>query len=110
MRNYLRERPERMSNWLDCVEDELELDVDGDGYGRCYADCDDDDAAVNPTSEEICDGIDNNYSQNVDDSLQCPCASAEIDGVTFYRDRASWDDLACGNRKPFICREPDPGS
>ncbi len=57
-------------------------DADGDGYGDSTAaltaceqpaghvpdasDCDDDDAAVNPDGEEVCDGIDNDCDDAVD--------------------------------------------
>lgn len=42
-------------------------DADGDGY-QDYEDCDDEDAAVNPSADELCDGIDNNCDDNIDES------------------------------------------
>ena len=81
---YLDRRPGDMMSWLDCVEDGREVDADMDGYGRCFADCDDDNSAVYPTRTEICDGVDNNCSGNIDDALQCPCEEADIGGVMFY--------------------------
>ncbi len=58
----------------------LDVDGDGDGCETCVAsaceqpagrvadntDCDDDDAAVNPGEEELCDGIDNDCDGVVD--------------------------------------------
>jgi len=73
-------------------------DVDGDGYGDATAtvfacdapqgytangnDCDDANAATNPSAYEICDGIDNNCDGNTDD------ASA-LNTTTFYADTDS---------------------
>ncbi len=73
-------------------------DVDGDGYGDATAtvfacdapqgytangnDCDDTNAATNPSAYEICDGIDNNCDGSTDD------ASA-LNTTTFYADTDS---------------------
>jgi len=53
---------------------ELALDVDGDKYrwtecepGEC--DCDDADPAINPGVAEVCDGIDNNCVDGIDEGL-----------------------------------------
>ena len=62
-------------------------DADGDGYGdpeeardTCYpdrvgwtaeaGDCQDDDPAIHPDAEELCDGVDNNCDDEVDEG--CP--------------------------------------
>ena len=76
-----------------CTTQTWYLDADGDGYGNdeftieaCDAkdgyiaqngDCDDNNAAVNPGAEEICNGIDDNCNGEIDEDLNC---------VIFYRD------------------------
>ena len=41
-------------------------DVDGDGWSE-PDDCDDDDPAINPDAEEICDSVDNDCNELIDD-------------------------------------------
>ncbi|MBN2106638.1 MAG: DUF1566 domain-containing protein [Deltaproteobacteria bacterium] len=58
---------------IDCI------DADGDGYGdNCSAgfDCDDTNSAVFPGAEEICNGIDDNCDNQIDEGLT----------LTFYQD------------------------
>ncbi|MCB9765642.1 MAG: VCBS repeat-containing protein [Alphaproteobacteria bacterium] len=43
-------------------------DVDGDGYSA-PADCDDEDAAINPGAAEACDGVDNNCDGTADEGV-----------------------------------------
>ncbi len=85
MKTWLVERQEQLGAQLDCIgEDGFERDDDDDGFGRCYNDCNDGDRAVHPDATEVCDGVDNNCSDNVDDAIECPCPQATIGGVTFY--------------------------
>lgn len=55
-----------------CLPRDLCLDVDGDRYGigsGCLGpDCDDDDGLRNAGAPEVCDGLDNNCNELVDDS------------------------------------------
>ncbi|NCG19956.1 MAG: hypothetical protein GWP91_13185, partial [Rhodobacterales bacterium] len=47
-------------------------DVDGDGFAvgsEINRDCDDNDAAVNPDAEEVCDEIDNNCDGEIDEGV-----------------------------------------
>jgi hypothetical protein len=44
------------------------VDSDGDGYGT-DEDCDDGDAAVHPGAEELCDGLDNDCDDEVDEGV-----------------------------------------
>ena len=43
-------------------------DMDGDGF-NAEEDCNDNDATINPSLEEICDGIDNNCDGNIDEGV-----------------------------------------
>ena len=48
---------------------ETTVDADGDGY-LSTEDCDDLDANINPDSIEICDGIDNNCNDSIDEGVE----------------------------------------
>jgi hypothetical protein len=52
----------------DCDETTLDDDLDGDGYALAE-DCNDDAAEVNPSATEVCDGVDNDCSGEVDDAV-----------------------------------------
>jgi hypothetical protein len=54
-----------------------ELDLDGDGFNT-EDDCDDNNAAVNPDADEVCDGDDNNCDGVTDTDA--------IDATTYYAD------------------------
>lgn len=54
---------------------EVVADSDGDGF-TADEDCDDSNPLVSPNAEEICDGIDNNCDDDIDEEL----------GLTFYQD------------------------
>jgi len=67
-----------------CTGADLEPDVDGDGHDNdaCGGDdCDDSDAAVNPSATDICDGVD----------LNCDGTTTEVDA-----DGDLYFDAACG--------------
>jgi hypothetical protein len=56
------------------------VDNDGDGF-LSDEDCADDNAQINPLAEEICDGIDNNCSGQVDEEvLEIFFADSDQDG------------------------------
>ena len=58
-------------------EADIGIDADGDGFNETL-DCDDGNAAIYPGAEELCDGIDNSCSGEVDDDA--------TDGITWYAD------------------------
>ena len=86
-------------------------DMDGDSYGdpnisqqACSApagfvanntDCDDNNPNVNPGTAEICDNLDNNCNNQVDDGINC-CPATNIiyvnDDAPGNNDGASWTD------------------
>jgi hypothetical protein len=89
------------------------LDADGDGYGDstetfdgCEAphwyvsndlDCDDADAAINPTAEERCDGFDNDCDGDAD--------SDATDRSVFYAD-ADGDSYGDADETELVCEQP----
>jgi len=69
-------------------------DADNDGFnvdgtaGCGPVDCDDQDAAINPGTAEVCgDNVDNDCDGQVDEGCQASCDDADADGFT---------DAACG--------------
>ncbi|MGB5321206.1 MopE-related protein [Lutimonas sp.] len=58
------------------IDEECEIDADGDGYSVEQGDCDDDNPDIYPGAEEICDDIDNDCDGEVDEELM----------TTFYED------------------------
>ncbi len=87
-------------------------DADNDGYGlsagavrTCdplpgYApsgdECDDNNAAINPGANELCDGLDNDCSDTVDDGGVCPCPVEYNDDVPYLycMTELTWADAA----------------
>ncbi|MEC7986158.1 MAG: putative metal-binding motif-containing protein, partial [Myxococcota bacterium] len=56
-------------------------DLDLDGYSVLDGDCDDDNPEINPDAPELCDGIDNNCNDIVDEGIsQLWYADADTDG------------------------------
>jgi len=53
--------------------DPTEVDNDGDGFSVAAGDCDDDNPLINPSAEEICDGLDNNCNGEEDEGLVFEC-------------------------------------
>lgn len=73
-----------------------DLDQDGARDGR---DCEPTNAAIHPDAEELCDGIDNNCSGQVDE---------DVAFVAYWdRDRDGWGDAAYARR---VCTLPEDGA
>ncbi|MFT5680628.1 MAG: hypothetical protein ACI8RZ_001534 [Myxococcota bacterium] len=56
---------------------DIGIDADADGFNETL-DCDDGNAAIYPGADELCDGIDNSCSGEIDDNA--------TDGITWYAD------------------------
>lgn len=90
-----------MRDRFSCIEIGAEADRDGDGFGACFDDCNDAEAADRPGGIEVCDGRDNDCDGQIDEVL-CPCDEKEIGGTTFlFCDSAiAWTSARdeCGER------------
>ena len=62
-------------------------DADGDGFVE-VEDCDDNNADINPDAEELCDGVDNNCDDEIDNDV--------TDALTFYED---YDEDGFGDQR-----------
>ncbi|HNH46562.1 MAG TPA: putative metal-binding motif-containing protein, partial [Myxococcota bacterium] len=67
-------------------------DEDGDGFCESENDCNEGDASINPGATEICDGIDNNCDDTVDEGVM----------DTFYAD-ADGDGFGDANNPKELC-------
>ena len=90
-----------VDNDCDGVEAD-DVDEDGDGWSVCDEDCDDADAAVHPEAEELCNDLDDDCDDLVDEGLpeDCDdeCAQPDADGD-------GWLDPMCGG---LDCDDTDP--
>ena len=76
-------------------------DADNDGYfaqDGCGTpvDCDDTNAAVNPSATEVCDGKDNNCDGTIDENCGCPSGTEDCDGNGSCETELTTDDNNCG--------------
>ncbi len=70
-------------------------DADGDTFSECSGDCNDNNSAINPNADEICDGIDNDCDGSVDEGNP---------PQTWYRD---FDEDGYGD--PAVTQQNDCG-
>ncbi len=71
-----------------------DIDQDDDGFDDLAAggdDCDDSDAAINPAADELCDGIDNDCSGEIDEDVVYFDVYADNDGDGYGAGGASSD-------------------
>ena len=76
-------------------EKEVLVDSDGDGFST-EEDWDDSNSQVNPGAEEICDGIDNNCDEQIDEDV----------GSVYYAD-SDQDGFGNPNISTTACETPD---
>ena len=72
-------------------------DLDGDGY-TVDVDCDDLDATINPGADDVCDGVDNDCSGEIDDN--------PVDGTTYYVDGDGDGDGDVNDVGTVACEQP----
>ena len=80
-----------------------ETDEDGDGFSPADGDCDDENAAVSPAEEEICDGVDT----DCDGELPADEADADYDGVLVCEGDCDDDDANVYPGAEEICDDKD---
>jgi hypothetical protein len=90
-----------------CPEGGSDLDLDGDGVLACNADCDDTDPRRSPELPELCDGVDNNCDETIDEGftrIGDPCSSGvgACERAGFIRCAESGDGVTCD----AVAREP----
>ncbi len=89
---------------------DAQIDADEDGFSAAV-DCDDTDAKINPGADEVCDGVDNDCNDLVDeedDNLDPSSALqlfADADGDTFGDPTAP--ELLCEPREGFVADASD---
>ena len=85
----------------------VESDVDADGDGVFAAeDCDDDNAEINPSADEVCDGVDNNCDGEVDvDAADAPTWYVDADGDSFGSEAAS--EVSCEQPDGYVSDATD---
>jgi len=76
----------------------MEADKDGDSW-TVPGDCDDQNAAINPDADEVCDGIDNDCDDGVDED-------DASDATSWYADQDG-DGYAGQAEITFACNAPD---
>ena len=72
------------------------IDDDADGYSA-EEDCDDTNAAINPAADELCDGVDNDCDDAIDED--------PIDGTAYYTDGDA-DGFGDGGTEALSCDQP----
>jgi len=66
---YVKNNGNNIEALLSVIGDDACLDDDDDGYTICDGDCDDWNSDINPGAEEICDDIDNDCDDEIDEGL-----------------------------------------
>ena len=94
---------EEKDDSLDNLDEGVIDDLDGDGI-LAEDDCDDNDAAVNPTAPEICDGVDNNCDGTVDEGVT-EVFFADVDADGFGDPFAT--TVACAPPEGFVVDDTD---
>ena len=84
----------------DCDEESVDDDLDGDGFG-IETDCDDNDKDIHPGATEVCDTVDNNCNDEIDEA-------GSQGEETWYADSDN-DGYGDPNNSIVSCEEPTSG-
>ncbi|MBT8232331.1 MAG: T9SS type A sorting domain-containing protein [Bacteroidia bacterium] len=90
-------------NCISCQTEPF-IDLDDDGY-HFEEDCDDNNPNVYPGAEEICDGVDNNCDNNIDEGLSFETYYEDRDGDGFGNDFESVVD--CKDVEGYVTNNLD---
>lgn len=106
--DYIQASADRLEPQLDCLVEGQEPDRDGDGFGPCFQDCNEDDPSIHFGATELCNGIDDDCSGFADDTPDCECPSITSEGRTFYlcHNRITWLEARdyCGAQGRTLAR------
>ena len=84
----------------DGIGDLCDPDIDGDGYQGGVDDCNDWNSAINPGAQEVCDGVDNNCLDGIDED---PAASASCSNGLFCDGAETCNFGSCQPGVPVDC-------
>lgn len=79
-------------------------DLDGDGFSEADGDCDDLDSSIHPDRDEVCDGIDNNCNEAIDEDV-IPTWYLDFDGDGYGTDAFTYD--ACTPLSGYVDNADD---
>ncbi|MGB0639521.1 MAG: putative metal-binding motif-containing protein [Myxococcota bacterium] len=77
-----------------------------DGYTSDNTDCDDTDAEIHPSADEICDGLDNDCDETIDiEAVDAPTWYRDADGDTFGNDDVA--EISCDEIAGYVLTSGD---
>jgi hypothetical protein len=82
------------------------VDLDEDGFGQGQGDCDDNNPNIHPDAEEVCDGVDNNCNNEIDEGV-LPRWYLDSDGDSFGNPSLLVSIEACQRPAGFVDNPDD---